>query len=354
MKTISINTGRPYRIYAGAGTLTHFAEYFREVYRERKPKLAIITDDIVDGFYGEALEKQLRCAGYESCKFMFANGESAKHLGTVNDVYAFLAANSITRTDVIIALGGGVVGDLAGFAAATWLRGIDFVQIPTTLLAMIDSSVGGKTGVDTPQGKNLVGSFWQPTLVVCDTHTLETLPDEVFSDGTAEAIKYGAIMDANLFTLLETGNLRDSLEAVICRCIELKKLVVEEDERDKDMRQILNFGHTFGHAIERNANFTITHGKGVAIGMVLITRACEQAGVTPDGTADRISACCKRYGLPAENTAPLEVLCEYCMGDKKRSGSKITLITLDAIGKAALYPIEAERLLSFIKGDCHA
>ncbi len=368
MKTIDVHTGRPYPIHIGEGLLSHFIELFRQVYGQRRPKLAIITDDCVDSLPGAFgpdggqppvafLLDALRQAGYETCKFTFPNGEASKNLQVVSDVYAFLSAHEITRSDVLIAFGGGVVGDLAGFAAATWLRGIDFIQIPTTLLAMVDSSVGGKTGVDIPQGKNLVGAFWQPSLVVCDTSMLRTLPASIVADGMAEVIKYGAILDAPLFDLLcahagEPGFLESPLfHTVIARCVELKRDVVEQDERDKGLRQILNFGHTFGHAIEKQSQYSIPHGEGVAIGMVMISRACEKAGLTPVGTAEKIAACCEAYSLPVETDYPLELLCRHALGDKKRAGSKITLVTLEQIGKAALYPVETGRLHAFMEGQ---
>ena len=218
---------------------------------------------------------------------------------------------------------------------------------------MIDSSVGGKTGVDIPQGKNLVGAFWQPKLVVCDPNTLDTLPEETLADGIAEAIKYGAILDSSLFELLENSDLQEHLEEVISRCVNLKREVVEQDERDKGIRQWLNFGHTLGHAVETYSNFTLAHGRGVAIGMVMVSKACENAGITPKGTAKRIADCCQRYGLPVSTDAPLAVLCETCMHDKKRTGSKISLVVLERIGKATLYPVEANQLSSFLAGECH-
>ncbi|WP_066458546.1 3-dehydroquinate synthase [Anaerotruncus rubiinfantis] len=361
MKTIDVKTGRPYQIHIGHGLLSRFPELFAEVYGQRRPKLAVITDDRVNGLGhpGEALgpvpalEAGLQAAGYETCKFIFPNGEPSKNLDTVRQVYRFLSENGITRTDVVIAVGGGVVGDLAGFAAASWLRGIDFVQVPTTLLAMVDSSVGGKTGVDIPEGKNLVGAFWQPALVVCDTAMLSFLPEEIFSDGMAEVVKYGAILDGDLFALLEHGEIDKRIAEIVARCVTLKRDVVESDERDKGLRQILNFGHTFGHAIEKESHFTITHGQGVAIGMVLIAQVCEKAGITPPGTADKLARCCKIYGLPTANPYPVETLCGHARGDKKRAGNKITLITLDRIGKAALHPVPVEKLEAFMRGDLH-
>ncbi len=346
-RTITVQTEAPYDILVGRGLLDEFSSLMERLGAGR-PKLAIITDSHVDPLYGAPLLERLRQSGWQAAKYVFPAGEASKNLETVREVYRFFAQEQITRTDLVIALGGGVVGDLAGFAAATWLRGVRFIQIPTTLLAMIDSSVGGKTAVDLPEGKNLVGAFWQPALVVCDVDTLSTLPQDVFSDGTAEAIKYGAILDESLFSLLEGGKLREALLEAITRCIQLKKRVVEQDERDTGLRQCLNFGHTFGHALEKYHQFSLSHGRGVAIGMVMVTAACERQGLTPAGTAARIASCCRQYGLPTDDPAPLEILCQNCLGDKKRKGSKITLVILDRIGQFRLYPLEAQQLPAFM------
>ncbi len=351
MRTIAIKTGKPYTVKLEQDALSQFVPLFQEVYGQRRPKLAIVTDDTVQALYAERLQQLLRQAGYETCCFAFAHGEASKQLSTVNEVYRFLFAESITRSDVIIALGGGVVGDLAGFAAATWLRGIDFIQVPTTFLSMIDSSVGGKTGVDTSFGKNLVGAFWQPTLVVCDPLTLETLPDEYYRDGIAEAIKDGAIMDAELFAIVERGQLKERLLDVIERCIDLKREVVEADERDHGVRQWLNFGHTLGHAVEKESNFCISHGKGVSIGMALVCAAAENAGITPAGTGARIAACCAQYQLPTTTDIPLKTLCTHALGDKKRKGANLTLVVLEQLGKAALHTLPTDALLSFLEGS---
>lgn len=360
MKTISVNTGHPYQIHISRGLLSRIPELLSPVCGARRPKLAVITDDCVDLLEfsdgrrpSQMLVSALEDAGFAVCKFVFPNGEASKTLDTVRQVYAFLSEHEITRTDMIIAFGGGVVGDLAGFAAASWLRGVEFIQIPTTLLAMVDSSVGGKTGVDIPQGKNLVGAFWQPSLVVCDTDMLSLLPDETFADGMAEVIKYGAILDRELFEQLERGEDAlagpGALEGIIARCVNLKRQVVEDDERDKGNRQMLNFGHTFGHAVEKQSDFTITHGHGVAIGMAMMAHACERVGLAPAGTAARIEACCRAHGLPVETDIPIEVLCKHAMGDKKRAGGNLTLVTLRCIGQAALYPVETGRLRAFME-----
>ncbi len=305
MKTISVNTGHPYQIHIGRGLLECIPKLLSPVCGARRPKLAVITDDRVDSLAfpdgrqpAQTLLTAFEKAGYSVCKFVFPNGEASKTLDTVRQAYAFFSEHEITRTDMVVAFGGGVVGDLAGFAAASWLRGVEFIQIPTTLLAMVDSSVGGKTGVDIPQGKNLVGAFWQPSLVVCDTDMLSLLPAETFADGMAEVIKYGAIFDRELFEQLERGGQAlagpGALEGIIARCVDLKRQVVEDDERDKGRRQLLNFGHTFGHAIEKQSDFTITHGHGVAIGMAMMARACERAGLAPAQTAARTACRPKR------------------------------------------------------------
>lgn len=348
MKTIQIETGKPYDIHIGTGAFRELPVLLDRLYDGRRPNVALITDSNVNELYGRKAIGYLKAAGFVAHRYSFPSGEASKTLRTAERIYKFLAKNSITRSDIIVALGGGVVGDIAGFAAATWLRGIDFIQIPTTFLAMIDSSVGGKTGVDTAAGKNLVGAFWQPSMVICDPRMLDTLSDPFFADGVAEAIKYGAIMDEKLFELLESRSVRRRIGYVIRRCIELKKQVVEQDERDHGVRQWLNFGHTLGHAIEKQSEFAVSHGRGVAIGMVLLTRACERAGVTPPGTADRIASCCERYSLPTETDIPLDLICESCLGDKKRSGDMLTLVTLEQLGKASLYPIEADRLYDFM------
>lgn len=351
MKRIDIQTGHRYKIYVERGLLDHPEETLIEAFGGEYPKIAIITDSAVDELYAAPLLEKLLAAGYQAAKFAFENGEISKNLDIVRDVYGFLSRHEMTRRDYIIAVGGGVVGDLAGFAAATWLRGISFIQVPTTLLAMVDSSVGGKTGVDIPEGKNLVGAFWQPSLVLCDPDTLKTLTPEMMACGMAEVIKYGAIFDEPLFEQLMLPLSDSELDDVIRRCIVHKKNVVESDERDTGQRQLLNFGHTLGHAIEKHTEFGVPHGQAVAIGMIMMCSACEKMGLTPKGTAERIADCCRKNGLPTEIDAPFDELCAYCMGDKKRSGAKLTLVTLEKLGKAVLTTIPARSLFAFMRGN---
>ncbi len=347
MKTICVHTESPYEILVGSGLLRSCGQ---EIARVHTPcRVAIITDDTVDSLYGTQTESSLRAAGYQVCKFVFAHGERSKCLQTALDAYEALTANGISRSDLIVALGGGVVGDLAGFVAATYLRGIDFVQIPTTFLAAIDSSVGGKTAVDIPSGKNLVGAFWQPKRVICDTDTLSTLSEEIFSEGTAEAIKYGAILDESLYRLLASGGLSSHLEEVICRCVDLKRMLVEEDERDQGSRQLLNFGHTLGHCVETLSGYTVPHGRAVAIGMAMITRAGESLGLTPSGTTQDLLSVLDTYRLPSQyEGATVQQFCQVALGDKKRHGDSLTVVLLDQIGKAVLYPVPLSELESFL------
>lgn len=343
---ISVNTGKPYQVVIEKGSLAFAGSYMKE--SGSSGKAAVITDDVVDALYGDKLVSSLELSGFEVCRMAVPHGEGSKSLGTLEKVYGFLSENSVTRSDRIVALGGGVVGDLAGFAASTWLRGVSYIQVPTTFLAAIDSSVGGKTAVNIPEGKNLIGSFWQPSLVICDPDTLSTLSDEIFADGMAEAVKYGCIWDQELFRLLEAQPVMDHLERIIARCVEIKAQVVSADERDHGLRNILNFGHTMGHAIEKYHRFSISHGKGVAVGMVLAAEAGEAAGITSPGTARRIKALLTASGLPTEDEAPLDTLCALCLGDKKRDGQRLNLILLEELGKAVIHPILTDEVEAFI------
>ncbi len=349
MRKITIHTNLPYDVIIGKGILADCGEEIKKIHRPCTA--AIITDDIVDRYYGAQVQESLASSGFSVCKFVFPNGEGSKSHKTLLEIYNFLVAHSLTRSDLIVALGGGVVGDVSGFAAATYQRGIDFIQIPTTFLAAIDSSVGGKTAVNIEAGKNLIGAFWQPKLVWCDTDTLSTLPAAVFADGVAEALKAGAICDASLFELIAQEEIYNHLEEVIGRSVKIKRQVVEADERDKGLRQILNFGHTLGHAIEKHSHFTIPHGHAVAMGMVMVTKASQAAGITQPGCASALEHALNRYNLL--NTpipASIEQLAETCLSDKKRSGQKLTFVLLKELGQCELYPMEIDCVLPFLQG----
>ena len=344
---IPVHTGRPYRVVVGQNLLSSCGERVRNV--SGADVAAIVSDDNVAPLYLKTVEDSLRAAGFAVFAFVIPHGEQSKCLQSLGALYSFFARSGLTRTDVVIALGGGVVGDLAGFAAATYLRGVHYVQIPTTLLAQVDSSVGGKTAVDIPEGKNLAGAFWQPSLVLCDVSTLKTLSPETFADGAAEVIKYGAIRDEALFLRLCNGALYTDTAQIIARCIDIKRELVEQDEFDNGARALLNFGHTLGHAIERESNFEITHGNAVAMGMVLLTRAAEQGGLTQQGCAERIADCLARYSLPSDCDYRMDTLFPHCLSDKKRSGSAITLVLIKNIGSAYTHRITTDAFHTLLK-----
>ena len=334
MRTITVNASQKYDILIDKGIIDRCGAIIRE--KTKAQKIAVITDDTVNELYGGRAKSSLSGAGFEIVKFVFPHGEKSKCADTLVEIYNFLCENSITRTDCLVALGGGVVGDITGFAAATFLRGMDFVQIPTTLLAQVDSSVGGKTAIDLKGGKNLVGAFKQPVCVLCDPAVLSTLPAEIFSDGMGEVIKYGMIRDKELFELIashDQDNISDVLEDVIAECISIKRDVVEADEFDTGERMILNFGHTLGHAIESYYNYkTYSHGSAVAAGMCMIAeKSCE-----PD-VADKLKNCVRAYNLPTEVPADIKELVPLCGKDKKRAGGQLRFIVCKTIGKAEIH-----------------
>ncbi len=345
MQTISIRTGHPYEVLVGRSILPECGAAVAKVVAPCAA--AIVTDDTVDALYGASIEASLRRAGFSVSRIVFPHGEASKNLQTLAQVLESLAQAGLTRSDLIVALGGGVVGDLAGFAAAVYLRGIRFVQIPTTLLAMIDSSVGGKTAVDLEAGKNLAGAFWQPELVLCDTALLSTLPLNYRLDGLGEMIKYGMGFDASLLSMLRSGEWERDPEALVARCVAIKEAVVSADERDNAVRQKLNLGHTAAHAIERCSGFSITHGRAVATGTALVTRACVRRGELPAEALALLEETLDRCGLEKRCHFSAAALAQAAMHDKKRRGNRITLILPDAVGSCRLSPIAVEELESF-------
>ena len=278
---------------------------------------------------------------------MVTPGECSKSTECYLQVVSFLAANRFTRSDAIVALGGGVVGDLGGFCAATYLRGIGFVQVPTTLLASVDSSVGGKTAVNLPEGKNLLGAFYQPYLVLCDPAVLKTLPKETYADGMAEVIKYGMICDRALFEELEAETLDDG--EIITRCVTIKRDIVEADEHDRGCRALLNYGHTIGHAVEKCSDFAVSHGSGVAIGMAMLARSMVAQGTMAAEDAKRLCALLEKYELPTLCAYRAEALYEAALNDKKRAGDTLSLITVPTIGRGEVTSIPVEALLEHIE-----
>lgn len=338
MEKVSVKVRSGYDCLIGSGILENIGEYILKV--KGVCKAFIVSDDTVYPLYGGMVEKSLKKAGFDVSSFVFKSGECSKNISTLSDILEAMAKEKITRSDLCVALGGGVVGDTAGLAASLYLRGIEFVQVPTTLLAGVDSSVGGKTAVNLNAGKNLMGAFYQPILCVCDCDTFKTLPFDVYSDGVAEAIKYGAIFDEELFELVAAGAFDD--EAVVKRCIELKAMVVEKDERDTGCRQLLNFGHTVGHAIEKLSDFKVTHGHAVAIGMVI-------ASAENNDARERIIEANTRCKLPVTCEYSAKNLTAIALSDKKRSGESINLVIPEKIGKCVLRKINIDELEGFIE-----
>jgi 3-dehydroquinate synthase len=340
MEKISVNTkSRSYIVDISGGNLIDNPT--REMFCTNARKILIVTDDNVDKHYGVKLLSNLESLGFAVLKYVFPSGEASKTLKTFGEILAFAAERGLTRTDAILALGGGVTGDIAGFAAASYMRGIDLIQCPTSLLAMVDSSVGGKTAVDLPQGKNLAGAFYQPKTVICDTQTLRSLPLENFRDGLGEVIKYGVIKNPKILKMLEKSDLDEILQnpqEIIAACIKIKRDIVEADELDNGERALLNFGHTIGHAIEKLSGFGgLSHGVAVANGIVIITKLSEKMGLTERGMADRIENLNRKYGLHRDINFAKEEIANAAAVDKKRGGGDISLVFAKKIGESFIY-----------------
>ena len=352
MRSIHIAASREYDVHIGSGLLDELGARAAQVLRGRNA--VIVTDSNVAPLYLDRALASMRAAGFNAEGYVIPAGEASKcgttYLNLVND----LAERRLTRADGLIALGGGVVGDLTGFAAATYLRGVGLIQVPTTLLACVDSSVGGKTAIDLPAGKNLCGAFYQPWLVLCDPETIQSLPDSVLSDGCAEVIKYGMLGDGDLLRRLQAVHIRDQMEAVIARCVEMKRDVVEGDEFDTGRRQLLNLGHTFAHSIEKLSDYTIPHGSAVAVGMQIITRAALKKDLCPQECLDALQALLKKYNLPLETTYSPEQLAEVALSDKKRKGDTLTLVVPCAFGESTLKPVPVNELADWARSGLDA
>lgn len=347
MTVVEVNASRSYSVEIGRGLLGRIGE--KTAALGGAAKVCVISDRNVWPLYGEQVEENLLSAGFDTCHLVFPAGESFKNGAVYLGILDFLAQNKLTRSDLIVALGGGVVGDLAGFAAATYLRGIRFIQVPTTLLAAVDSSVGGKTAIDLPSGKNLAGAFWQPSLVLCDIDTLDTLPEDIFRDGCAEVIKTAVLFDPELYRVLCRDGLGFDREKVIARCVELKRDVVNADEFDRGLRQKLNLGHTIGHSVEALSGFAISHGKAVAIGSAIVARASAKLGICDKGVSAQIQWLFGHFGLPLFTGFAPEELAEIALSDKKRDGGTVNLIVPKALGDCVVLPTPVEALTDFIK-----
>ena len=346
MKTVTVQASSTYDILIGKGLLADTGKLCADVIGTCR--VCVVTDDTVEALYLETVRRSLLAAGFDVLKFVIPHGEASKNMNSLVSLLEFLATERLTRTDCLVALGGGVVGDLTGFAAAVYLRGIRFVQIPTTLLAAVDSSVGGKTAVDLEAGKNLAGAFHQPSLVICDYTTLNTLSPEIFADGCAEVIKYGVINDRALFEDLKKG-IKANIEEVIAACVKSKRDIVEGDEFDHGQRQLLNLGHTVGHAIELCSHMEISHGSAVAIGMVCVMRAAIRMGLCPAEDLDELIALLSAEGLPTECSFDAKELAHAASADKKRAGASLTLILPYGIGDSRPYKVSVSELEAFIE-----
>ena len=347
MKKIKISVSKEYEVLIGNKLIDNSGELIRKVC-PKSSLAAVISDDNVAPIYMERLTRSLETAGFSVISFVFPHGENSKNAGTYVEILNFLAENRVTRADLLVALGGGVVGDITGFAAATYLRGVKFVQVPTSLLAMVDSSVGGKTAIDLKAGKNLAGAFCQPELVVCDLDTLDTLSPAFFTDGCAEVIKYGILKDKSLFEhLLKFGQGFDR-EYVISRCVELKRDYVTQDEFDTGLRMMLNLGHTVGHAIEKLSSYRISHGYAVAMGMGIVSRASAAKGTCTSACAASIEDGLKALDLPVNTAYIASALAGPMLSDKKRAGGTVNLIVPYDIGRCGILPTAVEKLEAFV------
>lgn len=365
MIKITVSASRNYDVIMKRGVLAEAGAYVKKALRlPENPKdsaggkkLCIITDATVDKLYGQenqTLWTSLTEAGFHMHKYVFPGGETHKNMDTIAAILNYLADCKFTRSDVLLALGGGITGDITGYAAASYLRGIEFLQVPTSLLAIVDSSVGGKTGVNLNAGKNLAGAFWQPSLVLFDPDVLSTLSYDLKLDGVAETVKAGCIADKQILDMIKGFPAMldddDFLTELAARAVEVKRKVVEEDERENGSRQLLNFGHTIAHAIEKCSSYQISHGHAVAIGMVMMSAASEKLGFTKESCHDTILEILNRFQFPLNCPYTAEALTEAALQDKKRRGKTITLVIPEKLGSCMLKSVPIDELRKFI--DC--
>ena len=346
MKRIVVKSSKKYTIIIDKGILS-------ETYERIQPVLKgsivyIVTDDIVDSLYGSVLADSFKNSGIHAYKYVIPNGEISKNSDNYISILNDMANKGISRSDTLIAFGGGVPGDLGGFAAATYQRGISLIQIPTTLLAAVDSSVGGKTAIDLKEGKNLAGAFYQPDMVICDLSLMNTLPDIVFKDGCAEVIKYGILSGNPLFEQIRKP-IKKNIESIVYRCIKIKRDLVQKDEKDTGIRQLLNLGHTVAHAIELLSGYTISHGAAVAKGLHLVTKILYTQGICPKEVFTQINDILNIYGFNTDSLYSAKDIANAIIMDKKRSNEYINLILIEDIGKCAIKKTNMADLDSMIQ-----
>lgn len=350
MNEITVRTEKPYSVYIGGDLLTQTGSLVKKTMLQRHnniPQIAVIvTDDIVAPLYEPTVKEALVQEGFTVITYIFPHGEQSKSMTELEKLLIFLAENNVLKTDVLLALGGGVVGDLAGFAASVYLRGTPYIQIPTTVLAAVDSSVGGKTAVNLPQGKNLAGAFYQPEMVLCSTNTFQTLPEDVYTAGLAECIKYGMIEDENLFARFAKSReeVCKQIETIVASCVATKARITQQDEFDDNTRRLLNFGHTAGHGIEVCSNFTVSHGQAVGMGMVIAARIAEKLNFCESPCSKQLKEVLETQGLLAETNVSAAELAKLALQDKKRRANEITIVLPRRIGKCELYTVQTSEL----------
>ncbi len=343
MEKVIVNASKNYEILLADGLLDNIGEHIKDVCSPAK--VLLVSDTNVFPLYGDRVIASIEKCGFEVIYYVVTDGETSKSEESLFELIDVLAENEFSRTDILVSLGGGVIGDLTAFCASIYLRGIKVFQIPTTLLSAVDSSVGGKTAINIRQGKNLVGSFYQPSGVFFDPSTLDTLPDDIYADGMAEVIKYGAIIDEKLFSELEKCDGRIGIKQ-IKRCIEIKRDIVEKDEFESGIRKLLNFGHTFGHAIEKVSEYAISHGRAVALGMKIIAKACFELGRCSENDLLRLATLLEKFSLGNSIKFDGRLLADAMLFDKKREGAEISLVTFGGIGKCV---VEKVSILDAVK-----
>ena len=348
MRAVSISASHPYEVRIGSGLLSDLGAQLRGLFAAPR-SVMVVSDDTVSTLYGPAAERSLRDAGFCPERFVFPHGERSKTLSIYAALQQALLTAGFTRSDLIVALGGGVAGDLAGFAAATYQRGIPYVQVPTTLLSAVDSSVGGKTAVNLPGGKNQVGAFHQPALVLCDPDLLHSLPPQEYQNGCGELVKYAMLSGDPLYSALLSEPVSRLPEQVISACVEIKRDFVQSDEWDTGCRRLLNFGHTVGHAIESCSHYAVSHGQAVAIGMAVLTRAaCHRGLCTPEALSD-LERLLASYDLPTHTDFSAQAIARAALSDKKRRGDRLPLILPEAVGRCRVEAIPAQDFVSWLR-----
>ena len=348
MKTIDINTSNNYKVYVGDNNIISpgfLSEIFGELFKNNEsPKCLVVTDDIVDKIHFELLKSSLDDLKINYSKIVLKNGEGSKNILEYKNIIDALAKSDLKKNDIVIAYGGGVIGDISGFAASTWLRGIRYIQVPTTLLSMVDSSVGGKCAIDIEYGKNLVGSFWQPSAVITNIDFLKTLPQNILSDGMSEVIKSAILKSSELFEHLENNGFNFNAEYVVSETVSIKNYFVSNDERENNIRQMLNLGHTIAHAIEKLSNYKIPHGTAVAIGLDKICALSTHYGILSNSSYERIHKLLIKFNLPFETNFSIDEMIDIIKIDKKTHGNKINIILPKEIGLCDIQTISLSEL----------